>query len=92
MLRQQRAAETCTLGGRVGERQRRGERSRESEGGRGGCVACAEASRAAGTQAGRELAWRAECTTRRARALSDWREDNDDWHRPVGWAVLGQAR
>ena len=55
-------------------------------------MACAEASRAAGTQAGRELAWRAECTTRRARAMSDWWEDDDDWHRPVGWAVLGQAR
>ena len=55
-------------------------------------MACAEASRAAGTQAGRELAWRAERTRASGTCPVRLREDNDDWHRPKGWAVLGQAR
>ena len=48
--------------GMRGTVHRRGRARERVRGGRGGCMACAEASRAAGTQAGRELVWRAKRT------------------------------
>ena len=89
LLRQRRAAVTGALGGHVGEKQRRGERTGVS-GWVQGRAWRPPGGRGTDRQGG---GGRARAHARRPRALSSWRGGEDDWQVPVGWAdtVPGQV-
>jgi len=92
-LRQWRVAATAAFG--RGEREQ-GRKRGEKRGGRpdrDGTRDVAQRVALAGERAGRLVAWWHGGAGASATRLSDWREDNDDWHWASGPAgLLGQAR
>ena len=77
-----------------GERERGGERRRREGVRPGGSWALLARPGRRGERAGRLVAWRHGGARASATRLSDWREDNDDWHwasGPAGYTVPGRS-